>query len=109
SVSSGGGTTITLTGTNLVGDADSEFVELNYGTHAKVPIACSPDGTTCTTMTPLVWWGSGDVELFVVAAGGTSNSLSLTFVPTPVVMEVNPSQGPLAGGTAITVLGANFV
>jgi hypothetical protein len=55
--------------------------------------------------------GAGTVDVTVVNQGGasaTSAADQFTFVPTPSVSSLSPSSGPLVGGTAVTIIGANL-
>ena len=59
--------------------------------------------------------GGGTVDVTVTTPGGTSATSSAdhyTFAtappPTPTVVGTNPSSGPTAGGTAVTITGTNL-
>ncbi|HVM95577.1 MAG TPA: IPT/TIG domain-containing protein, partial [Candidatus Acidoferrales bacterium] len=55
---------------------------------------------------------AGTVDITVATAGGvsaTSSSDQFTFVATPTVSELDPNNGPIDGGTLVTIKGTNFV
>jgi IPT/TIG domain len=97
-----GGTTVTITGTNLTGASAVKFGATN-ATNVSVKSA-----TNVTAAAPA---GSGTVDVTVTTAGGasaTSNNDKYTYVPPPTVMSISPSSGPTAGGTIVTITGTNF-
>jgi LPXTG-motif cell wall-anchored protein len=97
-----GGTSITITGTNL-GNASAVTVGSAACTNVVVVSATS---ITCTTPT-----GTAGTASIVVTAGGQSNAANtlFTFVtPAPTVTAVSPTSGSTAGGSVITITGTNF-
>lgn len=52
--------------------------------------------------------GSGVAQVTVTDFGKSSNAMSYTRLDPPVITSVTPVQGPLAGGTALTLYGQNF-
>ena len=96
-----GGTTVTITGTNLSGAASVIF----GGNPAAYLVVNS---TTITATSPP---GSGTVDIRVTTIGGTSAISAadqFTYAVVPTVTGVSPTAGPLAGGTSVTITGANF-
>ena len=98
----GGGTTVTITGTNL---ANASAVDFGSGNPATISsdtagqiVAVSPAGS------------AGTVLVTVTTAGGTfaSSSEQFTYVPPPAVTGVSPTAGPLGGGTSVTITGTNL-
>ncbi len=98
-----GGTDVTITGsgfTNVTGvtfggDAATSYSEINPSTL----VATSPSGP------------SGSVDVVVTAAVGSSTagaSDHFTYDPVPSVTSITPTEGPAAGGTAVTVTGTGF-
>ncbi len=66
------------------------------------------NGTQITATTPA---GSvGAVTVTVTNLGAQSGSLTngFTYVVVPTVSSVSPNNGPVAGGTAVTITGTNF-
>ena len=59
-----------------------------------------PDGSSATL-------GSGDSSKIAAFAGESVTTYG--FILPPVVMEINPKSGPMAGGTEVTITGENFV
>lgn len=100
-----GGTTVTITGTGFVGVEGVSFgstpAENVTVTSPRSITAIAPPGT------------SGKVDIRVTTANGVS---PLTFdryrdlfrYANPIVEEIEPSQGPRAGGNAVTILGSGF-
>jgi len=99
-----GGTSVTITGTNFTSTstvkfgANSATVTVNSATQIT---ASSPAASAST------------VDVTVTNATGTSATSSAdiytyTTLPAPTVTSINPSSGPAAGGTSVTITGANF-
>ena len=84
-----GGTTVTITGTNLTGTS-----EVKFGT-AKATALKAESPTQVTATSPA---GSGTVDVTVTTPGGTSTaSLGDQFsyiVPAPTVTSIEPTQSP---------------
>jgi len=99
---SAGGTGVTITGTNFFAGATVSF-GVNTVTSTFV------NATTLTAISPA---GTGTVDVTVTSLGGTSApnppADQFAYVPAPTVTGVNPSTGPPAGGTAVTISGNNF-
>jgi uncharacterized protein (TIGR03382 family) len=102
--SGNGGTQVTLTGTNFVAGAT-----VSFGGTAATNVTVS-SATSLTATTPA--HAAGAVEVVVTNPDGQKGTLAngFTFNPVaaPVVSAINPDNGPSAGGTAVTLTGANF-
>jgi len=99
-----GGTTVTISGTGFAVGATVSF----GGTAAtNVNVVGS---TTITAVTPA--HASGAVNVVVTNPGGqnatSTNGYSYATAPAPTVSGVNPTSGPTAGGTSVTISGTNF-
>ena len=97
----GGGTTVTVTGTNFIVGATVKF---GAATASNIVVV---SGTSLTATSPP---GAGAVDVTVTTAGGTSATSAadrFTYGP-PTVTAVSPSSGPTAGGTTVTISGTNF-
>lgn len=100
--SSAGGTIVTITGTNLLAATAVKF-------GATAATAFTVDSATQITATSPA--GTGTVDVRVTTAGGTSSVVvadQFTYIPTPTITSISPSAGPTAGGTLVTITGANF-
>lgn len=98
----GGGTPVTISGTNL-----ANATAVDFGTVAAA-VTSDTDGTIVATSPP----GLGSVSVSVTTLGGTASSPA-DFVYTippgfPTVTAAGPSAGPSWGGTAVTVTGTNL-
>ncbi len=98
-----GGTTVTITGTNLTGATAVDFGTTatgNFTVDSATQItATAPAGT------------SGTVDITVTTPGGTSATSTAdqyTYVAAPTVTAINPSGGPTTGGTSVAITGTNF-
>ena len=96
-----GGTTVTITGTNFATGAT-----VTFGTTAASNVVVV-SATSITASTPP---GTAGAVTVSVTVGGQSGSLAngFTYVGLPTVTSVSPSNGPTAGGTAVTITGTNF-
>jgi hypothetical protein len=96
----GGGTTVAITGTNF---AEVKAVKFGGSTSTTVTVNSS---TSITTVAPP---GTGNVDVTVVTAGGTSPTSSADrFDYAPTVTGISPSLGAPGGGTTVTITGTNF-
>ncbi|WP_328545751.1 IPT/TIG domain-containing protein [Streptomyces platensis] len=95
-----GGNTVTLTGVHLI-----EATAVRFGTTAASGFTVVSD-TQITAVVPVGAAGLADVT--VNTAGGTSNPVSYTYLPAPVVTTLIPSQGPVSGGITFTLTGTNL-
>jgi formylglycine-generating enzyme required for sulfatase activity len=96
-----GGTSITITGTNLTG---AGVVTVGGVAATSVVVVNS---TTVTAVTPAGSAGANAVS--VTTPGGTANlANAFTYFGVPTILSVAPSSGPTTGGTTITITGANL-
>jgi hypothetical protein len=105
-----GGTTVTITGTNFT---DATKVLFN-GIANTTPFTVNSDSSITATSPPSTT-GSlvGAVTVQVTTPFGTStNSLydlyTYTADPAPAVTGLAPNQGPVSGGTTVTITGTSF-
>ena len=100
--STAGGTAVTITGTNFASGATVTF----GGTAASNVVVVN--GTTITATTPA--GSAGAVTVTVTNPGSQSGNLAngFTYAVVPTVSSVAPNNGPVAGGTAVTITGTNF-
>ncbi|MFM7251853.1 MAG: IPT/TIG domain-containing protein, partial [Ilumatobacteraceae bacterium] len=97
------GTEVSITGQNLLG-----VTSVTFGAAAATILA----GGTDTLLRVTAPAGTaGSVPVTVITPGGESASgagATYTYVAAPVVTSLSSTRGPLAGGTSITITGANF-
>ena len=96
-----GGTTVTITGTGFTG-----ATAVDFGTAAATNLTVVSD-TQITATSPA---GTGTVDVTVITPGGTSATSSADSSPTWRAGDGRsaPPQGPLAGGTTVTITGTGF-
>ena len=97
-----GGTTVTISGSNLTGAS-----AVTFGGAPAAGFEVTAPGRIRAVSPPGV---SGAAEVRVTTPAGTSEASTkdlFTYGP-PTVSGVSPSSGPNAGGTAITVTGTGF-
>jgi len=97
-----GGTSVTITGTNLTGASAVKFA-----TTAAITFIVN-SATSISATSPA---GTGLVDVTVITPGGTSATSAadhFTYVGAPTVTSLAPSTGWVFGGTSVTVTGANF-
>jgi acid phosphatase len=99
-----GGNTVTISGTGFAVGATVKFAN-NFATNVNVA-----GSTTITAVVPA--HSSGSVNVVVANPGGQSvtstGGYTYASTPAPTVSAVNPTSGPTAGGTSITITGTNF-
>ncbi len=102
--STAGGTSVTISGTNLSG-----ATAVSFGNVAAASFTVNGSGSI-VAVAPA--HAAGQVDVTVTTPGGTSavsSSDQFTFqVPAPVVSSLSVSTGPTAGGTSVTISGSNF-
>ncbi|MFI7503532.1 IPT/TIG domain-containing protein [Streptomyces sp. NPDC049687] len=97
--STGGGTLVTITGTNLSGTSAVKF-----GSKSATNVTVvSP--TQVTAVSPS---GTGTVGVTVTTPGGTSNPVPFFYVGAPFKGSLGATSGPLAGGNTITLNGVGL-
>jgi hypothetical protein len=92
-----GGIPVTITGSNLGAGATVTFGP------AVAPVQ-SATFTSLVVMSPA---GEGTVPVVVHTSGGVSEAVNFTYAA-PAIAAITPSNGPSAGGVAITISGSNF-
>jgi hypothetical protein len=93
-----GGTTVTITGTNLAGATSVHFGQKSAMITGNTP-------TSATVVSPA---GSGAVEMSITSPGGASNSVPFYYIQPPFVDNISSRSGPTAGGNTVTLSGANL-
>lgn len=98
-----GGTNVAITGTNFQNGATVKFGDTN-----AVSVSVN-NGTSINATSPV--HAAGDVQITVTNPDGQSaSSGTFTYLtPAPSVASISPSSGSNAGGTPITISGANFL
>lgn len=97
--STGGGTLVTITGTNLSGTT-----AVRFGTKAATSVTnVSP--TQVTAVSPS---GTGSVGVTVTTPGGTSNPIPFFYVGPPFKSSLSPTSGSSAGGNTVTLTGTGL-
>jgi len=99
--STAGGTSVTITGTNFATGAT-----VTFGATAATNVVVV-NSTSITATTPA---GSAGAVTVKVTVSGQSGNLTngFTYANIPTVSGVSPNYGPAAGGTPVTITGANF-
>jgi hypothetical protein len=101
----GGGTSVTITGSGFTGATG-----VSFGTVAAAGFTVNSD-TSITAVSPPQ--GAGQVDVTVTTFSGTSSTgaadkFTYTAAASPAVTAVTPTSGTAAGGSIITVLGSGF-
>ncbi|MFF7405614.1 IPT/TIG domain-containing protein [Streptomyces murinus] len=97
--STGGGTLVTVTGTNL-----SDTTGVMFGSKPATGLT-QVSATEVTAVSPS---GTGAVGVTVTTPGGTSNPVSFFYVGAPFKSSLSATSGPLAGGNTITLNGTGL-
>ena len=96
-----GGASVTIKGTNLEGSSEVTFAG------AKATEIAVKSNTEVTAKTPA--HGAGAAEVCVTATGGSGcKPAAYTYVAPPKVSAVEPSVGPEAGSTHVTIKGEHL-
>lgn len=95
-----GGTNVTIDGSNLNGATSVTFGGVPAASFQVV------SDTRITAITPA--HGPGLFDVIVTTPGGSANGAFTFLPPPPSVASVSPPAGPIAGGTTVTIDGANF-
>lgn len=106
-----GGTTVTVTGTNLTGVSKVLFDSPGTANPAAGTAVTVVSASQLTVKTPA--HAVGAVPVRVVNATGTSVPGVATFgyvqaPPAPTIASISPASGPVTGGTTVTVTGTNL-
>ena len=98
----GGGTPVTISGTNFASGATVTF----GGTAATNVVVVS--STSITASTPAQ--SAGVVNVVVTNSNGQSGTLTngYTYTASPAPTSISPTSGPTGGGTPVTISGTNF-
>jgi hypothetical protein len=99
-----GGTKVTISGANLAG-----VTEVRFGAEKAKSFRLGA-ATTITAVAPAGAAGAS-VNVIVVTADGesaTSAADTFTYAGAPTVTKVSPDEGPVAGGTEVTISGTGF-
>ncbi|WP_331767693.1 IPT/TIG domain-containing protein [Embleya sp. NBC_00896] len=96
-----GGNTVTLTGTGFAGTSAVKFGTTSATSFTVV------SGTQITAVVPA--GTPGPVAVTVTTLSGTSApNIFYFYVSAPVVIGVDPAQGPISGGNTVTLSGTGF-
>ena len=96
-----GGQSVTITGTNFTGASS-----VTFGGAAATAIVVV-NATTITATAPAHAAGTVDIVVTGFGGSGTGNAL-FTYAVVPIVTSASPGSGNVAGGTLVTITGANF-
>jgi eukaryotic-like serine/threonine-protein kinase len=94
----GGGTSVAITGSGLAG-----VKGVTFGGAAATITADSATQITVTSPPG----NAGTVNVIVVTPGGTTAG-QFTYVAPPVVRAISPTTGPTGGGTSVTITGTGL-
>ena len=98
-----GGTDVTIAGSGF-----TDATGVTFGGTAATSYTVTDDGTIAAT-TPA---GTGVVEVVVATTpfgdSGHTGARDFTYGIAPVVATVDPAEGPMTGGTDVTITGSGF-
>ncbi|MYZ34789.1 cell surface protein [Streptomyces sp. SID4917] len=94
-----GGTTVTITGTNLDG-----VTAVHFGSRPSTSFT----GVSPSLVTALSPPGTGVVGVTVTTPGGISNPEPFFYIDAPLIFSVSPAAGQFEGGNSVTITGRNL-
>ena len=101
-----GGTTVTITGSSFTG-----ATEVHFGSTEAKSFKVESE-TEITAVSPAFTGGDASMPVFVTSPGGTNRyecgEEQVGFIYEPIITSVEPNSGPAAGGTEVTIKGADF-
>lgn len=97
-----GGTVVTITGTGFQNGAT-----VSFGGTAAASVTFN-NAAQLTATAPARAAGLVNVTVTNPDTGAVTATNAYTFDPLPTISALTPNNGPIAGGTAVTVTGANF-
>jgi alpha-tubulin suppressor-like RCC1 family protein len=98
-----GGTSVTITGTNL-----EDATAVTFGSTPASGFTVNSD-TSITALTPPSAGRNAIAEVTVTTPKGTSRvTVGDSFIYEPAVTQIQPDAGPPAGGTSVTITGSGF-
>ncbi len=97
--STAGGETVTINGVGL-----ASATNVAFGANNAAPTVVSDSQITVAAPAG----AAGSVGVTVTTAGGSNNGLSYTYVAAPTIGALTPDEGPVSGGTAVTIPGTNL-
>ena len=95
----GGGTPVTISGTNL-----SNPIAVYFGGNLGTSVV-GVDSTHVTVVSPA---GAGAVELIVETSSGKSNPVPYYYIQPPFISELSPVNGATAGTNTVTISGVGL-
>ena len=98
-----GGNAATITGGGFGNSIPA--VSVTFGGNAATVTAVTP---TSITVTVPAGAAPGAINVTVTTAGGSSGPLAYTYLPSPTMLSLSPTSGPLPGGNVVTITGTNF-
>jgi alpha-tubulin suppressor-like RCC1 family protein len=100
-----GGTTVTITGTDLTGASAVEFEPFTTSDFT----VDSPTQITAVTPPAFPLPGNGYVNVRVTTPSGTTpRGVAFGYIPPPVLEKVTPRSGSAGGGTKVTIYATKF-
>jgi len=97
-----GGTAVTLTGTGFQNGAT-----VSFGGTAAASVTFN-NSTQLSVVTPAHAAGTVNVVVTNPDTGTVTGTNAFTFDPLPTITALSPNNGTTAGGTSVTINGANF-
>jgi hypothetical protein len=94
-----GGTTVMLTGSNLLNATSVRFGNINAASFTVV---------SATQLAAVAPPGTGSSPITVITPGGTSNPVAFSYVAAPTLTALAPTNGPTSAGTVVTLIGTNL-
>lgn len=97
-----GGQIVVVTGTNL---SDTSSVTLGSTSVASL---VNDSATSVQFVVPIGTVGLKDLRLTTTYGGSVTSDEAFRYIESPTVTSITPDIGPTAGGTSVTIIGANL-
>jgi len=104
-----GGTSVTITGLSLGTDVDDiQSVTIDGNDCLNIDLIFDPENMITCVTSPKLASSAGVVQVTTYSGGVSNRNLRYTYNPAPITADIDPTDGPEAGGSLVTITGTNL-